>query len=90
MSTKVVNVKKYKGDYVPIFRGTKWGNPFKEGIDGTREQVIEKYEEYIRSKPELIADLPKLKDETLGCFCKPKGCHGDVIIKLLKEIYNCD
>lgn len=26
-----------------------------------------------------------LKGKTLGCFCKPKPCHGDVYVKLLSE-----
>lgn len=83
--TIVVNVRNYKGGYVPIFRGTMWGNPYREGIDGTRDEVIDKYEKYIRSNPVLLAELPKLEGEVLGCYCKPKRCHGDVLIKLLKE-----
>jgi len=83
--TKVVNVRKYDGDYIPIHRGTIWGNPYKIGIDGNRNEVIEKYEKYIRSNEVLMAELPKLEGEVLGCYCKPKKCHGDVIVKLLKE-----
>ena len=26
-----------------------------------------------------------LKDKTLGCFCKPKPCHGDVIVEWLES-----
>lgn len=26
-----------------------------------------------------------LKDKVLGCFCKPKDCHGDVIVKTLNK-----
>ena len=43
---KVVN--KYKEDYdVYIGRGSKWGNPYRIGEDGTREEVIEKYRLYL-------------------------------------------
>ena len=83
--TKVVNIRTYKGDYIPIFRGTQWGNPFKEGVDGTRDEVCDKYEVYIRNNPILLAELPKLEGETLGCYCKPKRCHGDMLVKLLEE-----
>ena len=83
--TKVVNLKTYKGDYIPIHRGTIWGNPFLIGVDGTRDEVIDMYEEYIRSSPMLMADLPKLEGEVLGCYCKPKRCHGDILVKLLRE-----
>jgi hypothetical protein len=58
----------------------KWGNPFEIGRDGTREEVIAKYTEYILNKPELLEQIPlELKGKTLGCFCKPLACHGDVL-----------
>lgn len=85
MRTRVVNIKKFDDDYIFIGRGSKWGNPYRIGKDGTREQVIEKYEDYIRNKPEMMADLPKLVGENLGCYCYPKKCHGDVLVKLIKE-----
>jgi len=82
--TKVVNL--YKEDYtIYIGRPSKWGNPFEIGKDGTREQVLEKYKKYILKKPELLSMLPQLKNEVLGCFCKPKACHGDILIELLEE-----
>ena len=62
-----------------------WHNPYKFPDDGTREEVIEKYRQYILSKPDLLARLPELKGKRLGCWCKPKPCHGDVLIKLLEE-----
>ncbi len=83
---KVVN--SYKTHYTMyIGRGSKWGNPFVIGVHGTRDEVIQKYEVYLRGKPELLAQLPELKDEVLGCFCKPQKCHGDILIKLYKELY---
>jgi len=84
--TKVVNIKTYKGEYIPIHRGTIWGNPYRIGVDGTRDEVIDRYEKYLRTSLLLLADLPKLEGETLGCFCKPKRCHGDVLVKLLNEM----
>ncbi len=79
-------VNKYKSKYsVYIGRGSKWGNPFVIGRDGTREEVIEKYEKYLRSNSDLMASLSELKGEVLGCFCKPQACHGDVLVKLLGE-----
>lgn len=36
-------VNKYKEEYdIYIGRGSRWGNPFVIGKDGTREEVIEK------------------------------------------------
>lgn len=63
-------------------------NPFKIGKDGDRNQVLEKYQEYILSKLEndsnFRGELSRLKDKNLGCWCKPEKCHGDILIKLLK------
>ena len=80
---KVVHCKKEKYD-VYIGRGSKWGNPFKIGFDGNREEVISKYEAYFMNHPTLINDLPELENKVLGCWCKPKACHGD-ILKIMVE-----
>lgn len=82
--TKVVHCKKSKYD-VYIGRPSKWGNPYRIGVDGTREQVVQKYEEHVRSSKILMRALPTLAGKTLGCWCNTKPCHGDVLIKLLKE-----
>ena len=88
--TKVVHCKKepydvYIGRTVQGMRGSIWGNPFKIGPDGTREEVIEKYRKYILGKPELLKQLESLRGKTLGCWCNPQSCHGDVLIELLEQ-----
>lgn len=67
-----------------IGRGTKWGNKFEIGKDGNRNDVILKYEYWILKQPSLMSSLHELDDKVLGCSCKPKPCHGDVLIKLRK------
>jgi len=68
-----------------------WANPYRVGQHGTREQVIEKYRTYITAelaKPGAKArglDLELLRGRTLGCWCKPDPCHGDVLVQLLGE-----
>ena len=82
MKTLVVN--KYQENYdVYIGRGSKWGNPFRIGEDGTREDVIEQYREWIQTQSNLLNSLEELRGKTLGCFCKPKACHGDILVELL-------
>jgi len=61
-----------------------WANPNKEGRDGTRAEIIEKYREHLMSSPDLLARLPDLKGKTLACWCKPKPCHGDVLVELIE------
>jgi hypothetical protein len=77
----VVHCKRSRHD-VYIGRPSKWGNPFQVGRDGTREQVIERYERWLLTQPELLAALPELAGRTLGCWCAPRACHGDVLARL--------
>lgn len=84
--TSVVHCKKEPHD-VYIGRPSKWGNPFTIGRDGTREEVIAKYREWIKSQPRLLADLHELEGKVLGCWCSPQACHGDVLSELA-EIQN--
>ncbi len=66
-----------------------WCNPYKIGKDGDRDEVIQKYEIYIRNRLEkevgLKDELKRLKDKNLGCWCAPEPCHGDVLVKIFKE-----
>lgn len=84
MVCKVVNLRKEKYDAY-IGRGSKWGNKFVIGRDGSREEVIAKYKECILKNDELLSCLGELKDKVLGCYCKPLACHGDVLVELVKD-----
>ena len=86
MATTVVNAR-YEDYDVLIARPSKWGNPFQIGRDGDRERVIQMYETHIRRRPDLFAALPELAGKRLGCYCKPEPCHGDVLVKLLRELF---
>lgn len=86
-STRAVN--KYREEYdVYIGRGSKWGNPFshKQGTKAeyvvpTRDEAVSRFEEYLLSRPDLLADLDEIRGKRLGCFCKPAACHGDVLAR---------
>ena len=79
---KVVNRSKDRYD-VYIGRPTVFQNPFVIGWDGNREEVIEKFESYFIDKMKTDKDFKRrvdgLKGKVLGCHCKPKHCHGDMI-----------
>jgi len=82
MKTKVVHCKKEPYD-IYCGRPSKWGNPFEIGRDGDRGEVIEKYREYIASRPDLMEAAKKeLKGKTLGCWCHPQKCHCDILAKI--------
>ncbi len=63
-----------------IGRPSKWGNPFTIGPDGTRAQVIEKFRESVRGREAEIRK--ELHGRHLICWCKPKPCHGDVLLEI--------
>lgn len=83
-ATRVVHYKKEKCD-VYIGRPSKWGNPFEIGRDGSREEVIQKYREWVKGQPRLMGALGELKGKVLGCWCSPKPCHGDVLAELAEK-----
>lgn len=82
--TTVVNISEDHYD-VRIDRKTKWGNPFIIGVDGTREEVIRKYAYWVTEQEHLMSSLHELKGKKLGCWCKPKCCHGDVLARLAND-----
>jgi hypothetical protein len=88
----VININPEKPYDVYIGRPSKWGNPFSHEGDNlaqfkvaTRREAVEQYEIWIRNNPVLMDELWELEDKVLGCWCKPKSCHGDILIKLLQE-----
>ncbi len=97
MPTKVVN-KRYEEYDIYIGRGSKWGNPYThikgetkaQFLVDSREESIEKYEEWARQQPDLLNSLHELKNKRLGCFCSPYHCHGDVLVKLIEEMEQDD
>lgn len=86
MSHLLVVHYKYARYDIYIGRGSKWGNPFVIGTDGTREQVIDLYQQWLPDQPELMAALGELTDKTLGCSCAPRDCHGDVLAPLAARV----
>lgn len=91
--TRVVNVRAEACD-VYIGRGSEWGNRYSHRPSrfadvvqvATREEAIERYrrdlwERIKRDDVELIYALDLLHGQTLGCYCKPASCHGDVLAR---------
>ena len=69
--------------YVKGAHESKWKNPFsikKYGLD----ECLKLYEDHIRNS-NLYNQLDELKDKTLGCWCHPNKCHGDILCKLYNE-----
>ena len=68
-----------------------YGNPFVlHNVDDVAEraQVIAQYEKWLLSSEQReLVDRAKtqLPGKVLGCWCKPKACHGDVLLKVATE-----
>jgi hypothetical protein len=61
---------------------SKWANRFKIGRDGTRDDVISRYRDWLLQQPELMAALPELRGKDLACWCGPDRCHVEVLLEL--------
>lgn len=90
---KVVNIKTCKdwgkeGD-IYIGRGSPWGNPYrmKNNTDEERTRVINEYKKWFDNHRKLMVLLICARPLRLGCYCKPKVCHGDYLKEKLDE-YN--
>jgi hypothetical protein len=78
-----INKKRYPAN------SSVFANPYKIGKDGTREEVICKYKEYLINKlnndSSLVDKLVSLKGKNLGCWCYPEYCHGNVLLELIDK-----
>jgi hypothetical protein len=88
-------LNKYKDEIPPdavyIGRGSPWGNPWAIRDELTREDVIAAYEAYVSQHPSLrIAIREALAGKDLVCFCAPKQCHGDILLRIANQGENDD
>lgn len=84
----------YIGRAMPGRTGSVFANPFKlrrgASVD-ERRQCVQRYADWLRARPELLARLPALRGATVQCWCRHDGqartpetlCHGDVINRFL-------
>lgn len=92
---RVLNKYKKKHKDVPainIMRPSKYGNPYILNKHGTRDEVVAKYKEYVLRQIATgkwsVQELADLHGQNLLCCCKPKLCHGDVLIDVAEKCYN--
>jgi len=82
---KVVNRRTKPSGCKPIYVGrpTVWGNPFVIGKDGSRKEVIAKYEKWLLAQPGLVKRARQdLRGRDLECWCAPAACHADVLLRV--------
>ena len=70
-----------------------FNSPFRNDVPGamrmTQEGAVgafeQRYREKLAKNPELVRATAGLLDKTLGCWCKPKPCHCDVLLKIAED-----
>jgi hypothetical protein len=71
---------------VYVGRPTKWGNPFVLASERDRAAALERYEGWLAERPELVAAAKReLRGRDLVCWCAPKLCHADVLLRVANE-----
>ncbi len=76
--TEIIQWAKARDLFIKVDRGTQWGNPYKIPLDGSREEVIDKYRELL-NRGTLMKRVGQLKGRALGCHCAPRACHADLL-----------
>ena len=72
---------------VYIGRAIRYHKEFvKDSIWANRSSSLKAYEMWVRHYGPVWNRLEELEGKVLGCWCKPKPCHGDVLAKLAEEI----
>lgn len=78
------------GHAIKCDRGTHWGNPFIMRSESEREYVCNMFEEYAvwRLSVEPTWLDPLLHARGLACWCVPKRCHVQTLVRLIERSRN--
>lgn len=86
-NTRVINIKSKEPYDVYIGRPSPAGNPFRIGPGITRKEAIARYRPWfyyqLEHTPGFKEYILSLAGKTMGCYCKPLPCHGDIIVEYL-------
>lgn len=92
--TRVVNIRKEAYDAYIGRAGHGmdgyFGNPFRLEPGMARGDTLDRYRKYfyhrLGTDEEFRKRIEELLGKTLGCFCKPNPCHGDIIKEYLDRM----
>jgi len=103
MPVKVINhrevttARRQGWTVIYVGRPTIFGNPYKSGRDGTRDEACDKYMRHLRHQwkvnHQVRATLTDIADRSeageriaLQCYCSPRRCHANEIEKAVNGI----
>jgi hypothetical protein len=72
-----------------VARPSRWGNPFRIGVDGNRTQCVTLYREAL-TRGQLSLTVTEVRNELAGrdlaCWCPPdEPCHADVLLEMANQ-----
>ncbi|WP_210498997.1 DUF4326 domain-containing protein [Vibrio crassostreae] len=83
---------KKKGEPYDVFigRGSIYGNPYSVTEIGSRDEVIRMHEydferELLNKCEEIKSSFEAMEGVTLGCYCSPMKCHGEVYVRYINS-----
>ena len=94
MEPKVLNIRDFKpGEWpentVRVDRRSRWGNHhiMRNNSEEERNRVCEAFEQSVKTwTPGVIGALKvDLKGKNLACWCSPKKCHADTLLRIANE-----
>jgi hypothetical protein len=79
-----------------VDRRSRFGNPFKLVENGgeveNRERSVALYEGWFRGNlvedQDFAESVQELYGERLGCWCLPRRCHGEILLRYLARAYD--
>lgn len=90
---KIQRDVKYPPNTKRVDRTTQWGNPFRVGPDGSRQEVVAKFSAYLKGLEGWREWVEELRGYNLACWChdwdglgeNPMYCHADVLLALANQ-----
>ena len=87
---KVIKISSaVKPNAVVVDRSSGWGNPFhlnNRNSEKERNKVCDQFELYAAWRLTIEPDwLKPLRGKDLACWCAPKRCHAETLIRLANE-----
>lgn len=87
--------KRWEENSYYVGRPSPLGNPFVMKGESDRDEVCEKYDQWLRTQisqgnQKIISELQQIDRMSangivLGCYCHPKRCHAESIKAVIEE-----
>jgi hypothetical protein len=77
----------YFGNPIPKNKRCPSCDTIHEGGGSTLECYKKYLNQRIEKDEEFKKNVKNLKGKTLGCFCKPKPCHGDILAEMCLSLW---